>query len=230
MQTLIERLSTVKTHESGEKTVAKTAIVLAGGVSSRFGQDKGVLELSGKPLLKHVVDAINPVVDETIVVTSSQERAANYAAIVPSGVRFAVDVCESKSPLVGALTGFGIATGQYSLLLPFDMPFISREVLSLLFELCEGKAAVIPRWPNGNVEPLHAVYQTKLALEAAKSAVAEGKLTMRAMIEKLRGVRYFSTLVIQQLDPDLSTFFNINTLADLKKAAAIVKLRKPQGR
>lgn len=106
------------------------------------------------------------------------------------------------------------------------MPFVSRETISLLFELCTGKAAVIPRWPNGNVEPLHAVYHTKMAFEAAKAAVAEGKLHMRAMIENLRGVRYVSTLVIQQLDPELRTFFNINTFADLKMATAMVKMRK----
>jgi molybdopterin-guanine dinucleotide biosynthesis protein A len=125
--------------------------------------------------------------------------------------------------LIGALTGFGSAHGKYALLLPFDTPFVSKEVVSLLFELCLGKAAAIPRWPNEQIEPLHAVYQTKLALEAAKSAVSEGKLTMRAMIEKLRGVRYVSTLVIQQLDPDFKTFFNINTPLDLKKAMAMVK-------
>jgi molybdopterin-guanine dinucleotide biosynthesis protein A len=56
--------------------------------------------------------------------------------------------------------------------------------------------------------------------------VAEGKLNMRAMIEKLRGVRYISTLVIQQLDPDLRTFFNINTPVDLKKAAVLAKPKK----
>jgi molybdopterin-guanine dinucleotide biosynthesis protein A len=201
----------------------RSAIVLAGGVSSRFGQDKGILKIANKPLIKYVIDAVNPVVDETIVVTNSQDRITEYAKVVATDVRFAIDSCESKGPLIGALTGFGSAHGKYALLLPFDTPFVSREVVSLLFELCLGKAAAIPRWPNEQIEPLHAVYQTKLALEAAKSAVSEGKLTMRAMIEKLRGVRYVSTLVIQQLDPDLRAFFNINTPLDLKKAMAMVK-------
>jgi molybdopterin-guanine dinucleotide biosynthesis protein A len=201
----------------------RSAIVLAGGVSSRFGQDKGILEIANKPLIKYVIDAVSPVVDETIVVTNSQDRITEYAKVVATDVRFAIDSCESKGPLIGALTGFGAAHGKYALLMPFDTPFVSREVVSLLFELCLGKAAAIPRWPNEQIEPLHAVYQTKLALEAAKSAVSEGKLTMRAMIEKLRGVRYVSTLVIQQLDPDFKTFFNINTPLDLKKAMAMVK-------
>jgi molybdopterin-guanine dinucleotide biosynthesis protein A len=201
----------------------RSAIVLAGGVSSRFGQDKGSLEVANKPLIKRVIDAVRPLVDETIVVTNSQDRVARYAKVVTTNVRFAIDSCESRGPLIGALSGFGSARGKYALLLPFDTPFVSREVVSLLFELCLNKAAAIPRWPNEQIEPLHAVYQTKVALEAAKSAVSEGKLTMRAMIEKLRGVRYVSTLVIQQLDPDLKTFFNINTPLDLKKAMAMVK-------
>jgi molybdopterin-guanine dinucleotide biosynthesis protein A len=206
----------------------RSAIVLAGGSSSRFGQDKGVLELANKPLIKHVVDAVKPVVDEIIVVTSSQDRVMKYAKVVNADTRFAIDSCESKGPLVGALTGFGSAQGKYALLLPFDTPFVSRDVVLLLFELCLTKAAVIPRWPNGQIEPLHAVYRTKAALEAAKIAVGEGELNVRAMIEKLRGVRYVSTLVIQQLDPDFRTFFNINTPFDLKKAMAMVKHRKSE--
>jgi len=211
---------------SGEETVDRSAIVLAGGFSSRFGQDKGVLELANKPLINHVLDAISPVVNEIIVVTSSQERATQYAKVMTADAQFVIDVCESRSPLIGALTGLGVAQGKYSLLLPFDTPFVSKEVVSLLFELCLKKAAVIPRWPNCHIEPLHAVYQTKLALEAAKTAVAEGKLEVRAMIEKLRGIRYVSTMVIQQLDPEMRTFFNINTPADLKRAIAMAKPRR----
>jgi molybdopterin-guanine dinucleotide biosynthesis protein A len=201
----------------------RSAIILAGGSSNRFNMDKGVLQLDGKPLLNHVVDAVKGLVDEIIVVTSSQERVNAYSKIVSSNVRFAVDVGELKRPLVGALTGFEAANGEYSLLLPFDSPFVSREVVSLLFDLCIGKAAVVPRWTNMEIEPLHAVYHANQALEKAKEAVAENRFDMGTMVERLRGVRYVSTLVIEQLDPDLRTFFNINTPLDLKKAMALNK-------
>jgi molybdopterin-guanine dinucleotide biosynthesis protein A len=184
------------------------------------------LGLDNKPLLNHVVDAVKGLVDEVIVVTSSKERVDLYSKIVSSKVRFAVDVCESKGPLIGALTGFEAAEGKYSLLLPFDNPFVSRDVVSLLFELCIGKSAAVPRWTNSQIEPLHAVYQTKQALEAAKKALAENELDMQAMVSKMRGVRYISTLVIEQLDPDLRTFFNINAPLDLKKAMIMLKPRK----
>jgi len=161
-----------------------------------------------------------------IVVTSSQECADVYAKLVSSKVRFVVDVCESKGPLVGALTGFEAANGEYSAILPFDSPFVSPEVLSLLFDCCVGKAAVVPRWTNMDVEPLYAVYHTKQALKASKEALAENIFDMQTMVERLRGVRYVSTMVIEQLDPDLKTFFNVNTSLDLKKAAVLLKPRK----
>jgi molybdopterin-guanine dinucleotide biosynthesis protein A len=204
----------------------RSAIILGGGSSRRFGEDKGVLKLDNKPLLNHVVDTVKGIVGEVIVVTSSKNRADLYAEMVSSCVRFVIDICEAKGPLVGALTGFEAAQGKYSLLLPFDVPFVSRDVLSLLFELCIGKSAVIPRWPNSQIEPLHAVYKTEQAVEAAKKALMKDELDMRAMICELHGVRYVSTLVIEQLDPDLQSFFNINTPLDLKKASTIIKSRK----
>jgi molybdopterin-guanine dinucleotide biosynthesis protein A len=200
--------------------------VLAGGSSSRFGEDKGMVILAGKPLISHVVNAIQRIVDETIIVTSSAERVAKYETIVPDSVKFVEDTRESNGPLIGALTGFGVASGKYALVLPFDTPFVSREVVSLLFELCIGRSAVIPRWPNGQIEPLHAVYQVQLAMAAAEAAVAEGRLDMRGMIERMRGVRFVSTIAIQEFDPELKVFFNINMPLDLKKAASMINHRR----
>ena len=203
----------------------KSAIILTGGFSSRFGQDKGLLQLANKPLIKHVLDAINNIVDEKIVVTSSKNQAEQYIKTLESDVNVLVDngIIKTQSPLIGALTGFQEAHGRYALLLPCDTPLVSRSVLSLLFELCINRNAVIPRWPNGYIEPLQAVYCTKPAYEAAKNALGEGKLNIQSMVNKLHGVRYVSTLVLQQIDPELRTFFNINTPLDLKKAETMLK-------
>jgi molybdopterin-guanine dinucleotide biosynthesis protein A len=201
----------------------KTAIILAGGFSRRFGQDKGLMLLANKPLVKHVIDRVGNIVEEKIVVVSSRAQAEKYMEIVGSNAHVLVDADNVQSPLVGALTGFEKAHTEYSLLLPCDTPFISENAIMLLFEICTNKSAVIPRWPNGYIEPLHAVYCTKHAFKAAKSALDEGKLNMLSMIEKLRGVRYVSTLALQQIDPKLMTFFNINTPMDLKKAEQVLK-------
>jgi len=201
----------------------KSAIILAGGFSSRFGQDKGLLQLANKPLIEHVLDAISTLVDEKMVVASSKVQAENYAKVLGSDVNVLIDVDDAQSPLVGALTGFKEAHERYALLLSCDTPFVSRDVVSLLFEVCINRNAVIPRWPNGYIEPLQAVYCTKPAYEAAKNALSEGKLNMQSMVDRLPSVRYVSTLVLQQLDPELRTFFNVNTLLDLRRAESMFR-------
>ncbi len=52
----------------------KAAIILAGGVSKRFGQDKGLLKLVNKPLFLHVLENVSPVVDEVLVVIGSKSQ------------------------------------------------------------------------------------------------------------------------------------------------------------
>ena len=201
----------------------RSAIILAGGISSRFGQDKGLLQFANKPLIRHVLDAIGTLVDEKMVVASSKVQAENYVKVLDSDVNVFIDVHDTQSPLVGALTGFKEVHGRYALLLPCDTPFVSRDVVSLLFELCINRNAAVPRWPNGYTEPLQAVYCAKPAYEAAKNALSEGKLNMQSIIDRLRSVRYVSTLVLQQLDPGLRTFFNVNTLLDLKRAESMLR-------
>ncbi len=208
----------------------RSAIILVDGSLTKFSEDKGLLKLDNKPLLNHVVDAVKSIVNEVLVVTSSKEHADLHAKIVSPNVQFAIDIDESKGPLTGALTGFEAAQGKYSLLIPFNVPFVSKDVVSLLFELCIGKSAVIPRWPSCQIEPLYAVYNTEQALEAAKEALASGELEVEAMVSKMQGVRYLSTLVIEQLDPDFRTFFKINTPLDLKKAMTMTKPRKTKSR
>ncbi|MDH7477665.1 MAG: molybdenum cofactor guanylyltransferase, partial [Candidatus Bathyarchaeota archaeon] len=166
----------------------KSAIILAGGFSRRFGQDKGLLLLANKPLIKHVLAAIANIVDEKIVVTSSKNQAESYAKLLGLEVKVFVDEGNMQSPLVGTLKGFKEAQNEYVLLLPCDTPLLSKDILLLLFDLCPNKNAVIPRWPNGYIEPLQAVYRTKPALEAAEKALSEGRLNMQAMVDKLRGI------------------------------------------
>lgn len=203
----------------------RSAIILAIDSSSKFEKDKGLLQIDNKPLLNHVVDAVKGIANEIIIVTSSKKRTNLYAKMVSANVQFASCVVESKGTLENALIGFEIAQGKYSLLLPFDSPFISKDIVTLLFECCVGKSAVIPRWPDNQIEPLHAVYDTKKFLEAAKD-LASDELDLETMISKMRGVRYISTLVIEQLDPDFRTFFDINTPLDLKRAMIMIKPKK----
>jgi len=203
--------------------LTKAVVILAGGSSKRFGQDKCLIDLAGKPSILRVADRVSSIVNEKVLVAASNAQRQRIANLFNSKVKVVVDKYEGQSPLIGALTGFEFVDAEYSLLLPCDAPFVSAEIASLLFDLCVNKTAVIPRWPNGYVEPLQATYNTKSAVKAAKEALKDGQRDMLSMISYLRGVRYVSTLVLEQYDPNLLTFFNINTPQDLKNAEYMLK-------
>ncbi|HDQ06519.1 MAG TPA: molybdenum cofactor guanylyltransferase [Candidatus Bathyarchaeota archaeon] len=201
----------------------KSAVILAGGFSRRFGRDKGLVVLAGKPLIVHVIDRVSKLADEVLVVVSSEKQKNEFEPVLEKKANVVIDKDDSQSPLVGAITGFETAEGDYTMLLPCDTPLVSTTIVQFLLDMCTNRCAAIPRWPSGYIEPLQAVYRTESALTAAKTALKQGKMNMQSMIDNMGGARYVSTMVLEQLEPDLLTFFNVNTPQDLKKAESILK-------
>ncbi len=201
----------------------RAVIILAGGLSKRFGEDKCLKELVGKPLVIHVLNRVASIADERVIVVGSEAQRNVFSDLPGLKAKVVVDKYKDSSALIGALTGFETVQTELALLLPCDTAFVSPEVAALLLDLCVGRSATIPRWPNGYIEPLQAVYDVKLAREAARIALKEGRREMSAMISHLRQVRYVSTLVLQQYDEKLTTFLNINTVEDWKRAEFMLK-------
>jgi len=182
--------------------------------------------INGKPLIAEVTDILASIVDQTLVIADSDESARKYLKVVNAKVSFVVHDERSPSELKAALTGFSKASGKYSLLISSDAPFISKDVLLLLFELCTNRNAAVPRYPDQRIEALHAVYCTKAALETAESGCSEGREDLPSLVERMQGVRYVSTLVIEQLDPGLRSFSRVRTPLDLKRVSAKSNSRK----
>ena len=203
--------------------MSRALIILAGGLSKRFGQDKCLKELACKPLIVHVLDRVSRLANEIVVVVGSEAQQDQLLRVIGTKGQIVIDKYNDHSPLIGALTGFESVKTEHALLLPCDAAFVSAEIATLLLDLCIGKNAAIPRWPDGKIEPLQAVYDVKSAVSAGNTAMDEGKRDMLGMISHLHGIRYVSTLVLQQYDPKLVTFLNINTVQDWKKAEHTLK-------
>ena len=201
----------------------RSAVILAGGSSSRFGRDKGLVVLASKPLILHIIDRVFGAVDEVLVVVSSEKQKIKFETILKDKAKMVIDKYNSRSPLVGALTGFEIAKAKYSLLLPVDTPLVSTKIIQFLLKKSINRNAAIPKWPNGYIEPLQAVYHTETAITAARTVLEQGKKNMQSMIDAIRDVCYVSTIILEQLEPPLLTFLNINTINDLKKAEFILQ-------
>jgi molybdopterin-guanine dinucleotide biosynthesis protein A len=197
----------------------RAAIILAGGESSRFGSNKALQLLAGKPLICHVAERLSRIADETLVVIGYREPRAGYEAVLPSSVRIMNDGQEGKTPLIGIVAGLQAVKSEHALICACDIPFVKEEVVELLFQRASGADAVIPRWNGGHIEPLEAVYRTASTLKATRETLSLSGLPLRVMIGKLAQVVYVSVEdEIGRINPDLRTFFNVNTREDMERA------------
>jgi len=196
-----------------------TALVLAGGLSSRFGSKKALTALSGRTLIRYVVDRISQIAGETIVVIGRGESPEDFLRALPTSVNLLNDDLEGKTPLIGILTGLRAVETDYAVVLSCDIPFINWKVIELLYARASGNDAAIPRWESSKIEPLEAVYRAPPMIKATERALASGRLSILDAIEGLDRVVYVSVEDdIRKIDPTLETFFNINTKADLALA------------
>jgi molybdopterin-guanine dinucleotide biosynthesis protein A len=207
-----------------EKNVLNTAaIILANETSKTLPEDKGTMLLCNKPLIRYVVNAINSIVDEVLIVANTQERVEKYAAVLPKTVKFAIDDHATPNTLSGAIVGFETVQSKYALLLPYDSPFVNKELAMFLLDLARDKVAVVPRNSDNEIEPVCSVYHTKAVLEVANQVYAKGAVELQTFVEKLGGVRYISKMIVEQIDPEFHSFFSINSLLDLRRATGILQ-------
>jgi len=191
-----------------------SAIVLAGGRSSRFGMDKLAVELDGRPLLWRAIDAVRPIVDE-IVVAAGPERPVD----LPAGVRLAVDDQAFEGPLRGVATGLKAATAPTVLVVGGDMPSLVPAVLERLTAAVEDErtlAALLgPADPSGDPgRPLPMAARRVEALAEATALLSTGERRLRALAERLCAVRIPADLWRVD-DPAGRTLRDIDIPADL---------------
>lgn len=200
------------------------AIVLAGGRGERLGREKASVPVGGIPLLLRVVRVVRRVADDVVVVGKPQQLR-ELRDLAGEDVRVIADTREEQTPLVGFVSGAAALSTAYAAFLGCDLPFLSEEILDLLFQAAFDVDAVIPRWPDGRIEPMEAVYQREQASSAAHAAIRDGLFANSDMIARLRKIRYVNVEGLRALDPHLDSFLNVNTPKDLAAAEARAKRR-----
>lgn len=126
-----------------------TGLVLAGGRSSRMGQDKAVLRVGGRRLIDRAIATLAEICTEVIV-------AAGARTISDVGVRQVAD-SGADGPLAGIVAGLAVAKTDLVAVVAVDMPAMDSALLVDLARRWAGDVAVVPR-VGGVAEPLHAVY------------------------------------------------------------------------
>jgi len=185
------------------------AIILAGGTSSRMGQDKAMLTHNGMTFLEHTICKMLTVATDIIVVVDTPDKYS-----IPCG-RLLADLYPDTGPVGGILTGLMALPHGYHYVVACDMPDISVAVLELLY-----KAATLPYDAilpeiNGFVEPLCGVY-SHTAKPKLMAFLESGKRAAREAVSLL-SVKRVGEGVLRRVDPECKSFENINTMEDLAR-------------
>ncbi len=194
----------------------RSAVILAGGAGSRLGSEKSHLSFGRRPLICWTVEKLQRAADEVIIVARNASQAAILSTMV-HGVVFTCDSIFGFGPVAGLESGMRCAKGSLVFATGCDLPFLNVLVIEKLFELAEGYDAAVPVRQNGLIEPLHAVYNRERMLRACENAIERGQRRIQAPLRELR-VNRVSVDLFRSVDPQLLTFFNVNTPEDLEEA------------
>lgn len=148
-----------------------TALVLAGGRGRRMGgRDKGLVELRGRPLVAHVIDAIAPQVAAVLI--NANRNGERYGAF---GWPVVADtLTDYQGPLAGFAAGMAASRTPLLLTLPCDGPLVAPDLAQRLAGALEGAGADIAVAHDGaRMQPVYALVRCAL-LPSLQAFLARG--------------------------------------------------------
>lgn len=186
-----------------------SAIILAGGRSSRMGTPKALLPFDDEPLILHIVRILQPLVDEVVVVGSPGQPLPDIPA------RIVHDDVAYQGPVGGICYGLQAAAGDFGFVTACDSAFLNRQLISHLLSLRDGYDVVVPYWEN-RLHPLMAVYR-RTVVPILEEQLANGELRLVDLFDKVRTCRVDED-EIRRFDPEGDSFFNMNRPGDYSEA------------
>lgn len=200
---------------TGPLGAAVSAIVLAGGRSRRFGSDKLQVEIDGRSLLAHAVEAVAHVAAEVLVVVGPGDERGLPAVDRP--VRRVFDREPGGGPLVGLLAGLEAAAEPIVVVAGGDMPTLAPDVLGLMVRTISaadhtiGAVVLVAR---GRTEPLPAVLRTGAATDVVGRLLADGERSLQSLFVRLP-TRALEERAWRALDPAGATVRDVDRPSDL---------------
>ncbi|WP_274363364.1 molybdenum cofactor guanylyltransferase [Paenibacillus thermotolerans] len=195
-----------------------SAIVLAGGKSRRMGQDKWMLTIGGETVLERLVRAVEPHVDQIVVVLEHGDGAPAAKPKLPDSVggnakvTVVRDDADDEGPLAGIEAGLSATANEYNLILASDLPFVRWEPARMLLEACSGSQAdcAVSKF-DGRTQPLFGAYRKETLPLLAAYRRGGG----RKVMEWVRSLRYLELDMPWQYG---NCLFNMNTPDDYELA------------
>ncbi len=144
-----------------------------------MGEDKGFLDLNGKPMIQHVIDAVKKISDEIVISTSNPDYQRFKYPLVK-------DFKHDAGPLSGIYSGMKQLDSKRFLILTCDAPFVKTELLSKLLEYIPEYQICYPSSPAQNqTYPLTAAYDGAVA-PLIKAYLEKENYRVKTFIQQLK--------------------------------------------
>ena len=183
-----------------------TGFVLAGGKSSRMGQDKALTDYRGRPLIRCAIDVLRELTEDVQIVGDPQRYSFLQLPVLP-------DQIPLHGPLSGIHAGLKATQTKHNFFLACDLPLMSSRFLWLLLSKVGNHDAVMMRFDDGTVEPLCSVYSVR-CLPAIESSIGEGQLRTIGFLPKVH-VRFLTETELNESGLSRTIFTNVNTPEEL---------------
>jgi len=194
--------------------MSRMGFVLAGGKSSRMGEDKVFLDFHGQTLLDRALTVTGAVCDRVTIV-GDPRKFANYESTAYGPV--VADIFAGCGPLGGIHAALTQSSAELNLMLAVDMPFVSAELLEFLWAVAEDEGrdihamVTVPRTGRG-LQPLCAVYRREFSA-AAEQTLRAGKYKIEAAFAGVP-MRVVEESELAAAGFSEESFFNVNTPQD----------------
>ncbi|HLI82130.1 MAG TPA: molybdenum cofactor guanylyltransferase [Candidatus Binataceae bacterium] len=193
-----------------------SAIILAGGRSSRMARPKCDLQFGAGAMLDYIVAAMTAAFDD-LVVAVAESRQYAWENV---GARVIVDRVPHRGPVSALEQSLREIEFDRAFVCSCDVPFVSGGLARKLCDLLGAHDALIPQ-VDGRLQTLHAVYRKTCArVLAAMCANKENRLHD---IVNFANVRIVPEEEMRALDPELLGFFNVNTPEDYQRALKLMR-------
>lgn len=190
---------------SGNKKI--TGILLSGGKSSRMGREKGSIRIGDKKMYQYPLGILESLCDEILISTCGQ-------SFIEEDYEQVCDEIRGIGPIGGIYTCLKRSSNQTNIILSYDLPLLSRDLLLDLIPYADKFDVVLPALPGNKPEPLCGIYSRNAAARFEKQ-IQKKIYAVHKALPLLKTKTIFLENSLPYFHPDL--FLNINSQEDLGK-------------
>jgi molybdopterin-guanine dinucleotide biosynthesis protein A len=192
-----------------------SGVILAGGLSTRYGgENKAFLRVGGMRILDRLFSVYTELFEEIIIVTNLPREFLDWDALIVT------DVFPVRSSLTGIHAGLFYASHPFAFFSACDTPFLKKELVETVLDNLEPEIDLVIPQTSAGFEPLCAAYSQR-CLKAAEEHIRQNKFKIQLALSEKR-VKKIPEEVLRKNDPELLSFFNVNSPEDLSRAEQFV--------